>query len=99
MHGKRNALGWLQDESVSARDGIGEKPVRDHRGEVEGHDSGDDSEWLADLHFVHARCYVLEVVALHPHGNAAGNFAVFDGAPNPPPAFWQNFSISVSHKP
>ncbi len=80
VHGERNALGWLQNESISARDRVGEEPVRDHRGKIEGHDGGNDSERLADLHFVHARSHVLEVVALHHHGNAAGDFDVFDGA-------------------
>src|SRR5260370_21003223 len=96
MHGKRKAVGGVEDGSGSARDGVGEKPVRDHRGEVEGHDRGDDSEWLADLHFVHARCYVLEVVALHHHGNAAGNFDVFDGATKLGSGFGESFSIFES---
>src|SRR2546426_2131340 len=80
MHGKGNALGWFQDEGISARDGVWEKPVRDHRGEIEGYDGGDNSEGLADLHFVHAGRHVFEVVALHHHGNAASDFDVFDGA-------------------
>ena len=80
MHGERNALGRFQNESISARDGVGQEPVRNHRREVERHDGGDNSERLADLHFVHARSYVLEVVTLHHHGDAASNFDVFDGA-------------------
>ncbi len=79
MHGEGNALRRLQDESIAARDGIGQKPVRDHRRKIEGHDGGDDAEGLADLHFVHAGRHVLEVVALHHHGDAASDFDVFDG--------------------
>ncbi len=80
MHGEGNALGWFQDEGISARNGIREEPVRNHRREIEGHDGGDDSQRLADLHFVDAGSHVLEVVALHHHGDSASNFHVFDGA-------------------
>src|SRR5260370_21267092 len=80
VHGKGNALGGLQYECVSAGDGVREKPVRNHRREVEGHDGGDDPERLADLHFVRAGRYVLEIVALHHHGATASDFDVLHGA-------------------
>src|SRR5437016_4821839 len=80
MHGEGNALGRFQNESISARDGIRKEPVGNHCREIERHYGGDNSEWLTDLHFIDARSYVLEVVALHHHGDAASNFDVFDGA-------------------
>src|SRR3989442_1360139 len=96
MHGKGNALGWFQDEGISARDSIRKEPVRDHRGEIEGYDGGDNSEGLADLHFIHARSYILEVVALHHHGDAAGNFDVFDGAAQFGAGFGEGLAIFQS---
>ena len=32
------------------------------------------------MHFIHARRHVLEIIALHHHGDAAGDFDVFDAA-------------------
>src|SRR5207245_7908695 len=92
MHGERNTLGRLQNESISARDGVGKKPVGNHRREVEGHDGGDDSKRLADLHFIDAGSHVLEVVTLHHHGNATGNFDVFDS----PAKFGAGFGKSLA---
>ncbi len=80
IHGEGNALRWFQDEGISARNGIREEPVRNHRWKVKRHDGGDDSQRLADLHFVDAGRHVFEIVTLHHHGNAASNFHVFDGA-------------------
>ena len=79
-HRERHALGGLEDEGVAARDRVRQKPERDHPGKVEGHDRGDDAERLANHHFVDAARDVFEVVALHHHGNAAGDFDVLDGA-------------------
>jgi hypothetical protein len=79
-HGERNALGGLEDEGVAGGDGVGQIPERDHAGKIEWHDGGGDAERLADHHFVDAAGDVFEVVALHHHGNAAGDFDVFDGA-------------------
>src|SRR6267378_3748721 len=93
MHGEGNALGWLQDESISACDGVREEPVGDHRWEVEGHDGGDDSERLANLHLVNAGSHVLQVVALHHHGDAASNFDVFDGAAKFGFGFGKGFAV------
>ena len=41
------ALGGLEDEGVAAGEGEREHPERDHGGEVEGRDAGDDAERLA----------------------------------------------------
>src|SRR5207248_2314774 len=81
-HRKRNALRRLQDEGVAAGDGIGQEPVDDHRGKIEGRDGGDDSQRLANLHFVDAGGDVFEVVALHHHGDTAGNFNILNAAPH-----------------
>jgi len=45
------------------------------------------------LHFVHAGSHVLEVVALHHHGNAAGDFDIFDGAPKFGAGFRESLAI------
>ena len=79
-HAERHALGRLQHESVAASDGVGQEPVRNHRRKIKGNDGRDDSERLADLHFIDARRDVFQVVALHHHGNAAGDFDIFDAA-------------------
>ena len=92
-HGERDALGRLEDEGVAAGNGVGQKPERDHRGEIEGNDGGDDAERLADHHFVDAGSDVFEVVALHHHGDAAGDFDVFDGAAEFGFGFAEGFAI------
>jgi hypothetical protein len=79
-HGERNALGRLQDKSISTSDGIGKKPENDHRRKIEWGDGRDDSQRLANLHFIHAGGHVLKVVALHHHRNAASNFHIFNAA-------------------
>src|SRR6202030_421850 len=78
-HGERDALGRLQDERVSRGDGVRQVPERDHAGKVEGNNGGGDAEGLADHHLVDAAGDVFEVVALHHHGNAAGDLNVFNG--------------------
>src|SRR4029077_7456235 len=79
-HGERDALRRLEDERVARGDGVRQIPEGDHAGEVEGHDGSGDSEGLADHHFVDAAGNIFEVVALHHHGNAAGDLNVLDGA-------------------
>ncbi len=65
---------------VAAGNGVGQKPERNHAGEIEWSDGRHYSQRLPDHHFVDAASHVFEVVALHHHGNAAGDFDVFDGA-------------------
>ena len=77
-HRQRHALGRLQNERISASDGVRQKPIRDHRRKIEWRDSRYDAERLANLHFVDARRDVFQVVALHHHGDAAGDFDIFD---------------------
>ena len=79
-HGERHALRGLEDERVAAGDGVGQKPERNHAREIERRDGRDHAQRLADHHFVDAAGNVFEVVALHHHGNAAGDFDVLDGA-------------------
>ena len=79
-HGERHALARLENECVSGGDGVGQIPERNHAGKIERHDRGGDAERLADHHLVDAAGDVFQVVALHHHRNAAGDFHVFDGA-------------------
>jgi hypothetical protein len=46
--GRRVFFGGLEDDGVTRGNGDGEKPHRDHRGEVEGRDDTNDAERLAD---------------------------------------------------
>src|SRR5262249_797823 len=99
VHGERNALGGLEDEGVSTGDGVGQKPERNHRREVEGDDGGDHAERLADERFVDARRDVFKVVALHHHGDAAGDFNVFDAAAQLSFGFGKGLAIFHGDKP
>src|SRR3984957_3297125 len=77
-HGKRDTLAGLEDEGIAGGDGVGQIPEGDHTGEVEGHDGGGDAEGLGDHHFADAAGHVFKVVALHHHGDAAGDLHVFN---------------------
>src|SRR5271155_561073 len=93
MHGKRDAFTGLQYQSVSASDGIGQKPERNHRGEIERSDGRDYAERLGNLHFVPTGAHVFEDVALHHHGNAASYFDVFDAAAQFGFGFGEGFTV------
>src|ERR1022692_1401744 len=80
MHGERDALGRLQNKSIPGCDGVGQIPERNHPRKIEGRDGGDDAERLANHHLVDAADNILEVVPLHHHGNAAGDFDILDAA-------------------
>ena len=60
-HRQRRLLGWLQHERVTARNGIWQKPERNHPGEVERRDDGDDPDRLTDHQLVDPGGDVLEV--------------------------------------
>ncbi len=79
-HGERYAFRWFKNESVAASNGVGQKPERNHAGEIERCDCRDNSERLADHHFVDAAGHVFEVVALHHHRDSAGDFDIFNRA-------------------
>src|SRR5438876_175211 len=73
-------LGGLQDEAVAARDGIRKHPHRDHRWEVEGRDTGDHAERLADRVDVNARRSLFRVAALQKLWDTAREFEVLEAA-------------------
>src|SRR5687768_6716765 len=79
--GDGDLLGRLDDEGVAAGDGVGEEPEGDHRGEVERADGGEDAQRGADGPLVDtSSSAVLEAVAHHEGGDAAGDLDVLDGA-------------------
>ena len=80
-HGGRHFLAGLEDEAVAAGDGVGQEPERDHAGEVERRDGGDDAERLAQHMLVDATGDVFGVVAHHQRGNARRHLDVLDAAP------------------
>ena len=95
-HSERDALAGLEDERVAGGDGVGQIPERDHAGKIEGHDGGGDAERLADHHLVDAAGDVFEVVALHHHRNAAGDFDVFDRAAHLGFGFGESLAVFLS---
>src|SRR5690606_37809876 len=76
-HG-RVTLGRLHDEGVAAGDGRGELPQRDHGGEVERGDSGDDPERLAHGVDVYSSPGALGELALHQVWYADGELDHLD---------------------
>ena len=76
----RVALGRLEDEGVAARERDREHPHRDHAGEVERRDAGDDAERLALARRVHARGDLLGRLALHQVRDAAGELDDLEAA-------------------
>ena len=71
----RIALGGLEDEGVAGGDGGGELPHRNHGGEVERRDAGDDAEGLADRIDVDSRPRAFRIFALHQMRRAEREFA------------------------
>ncbi len=74
------ALGGLEDEGVAAGEGEREHPERDHGGEVEGRDAGDDAERLAHGPGVDAGADLLGEFALEELADAGGVLDVFEAA-------------------
>ena len=74
------ALGRLEDEGVAAGDGRRELPQRDHRGEVERRDAGDDAERLAHRIEIDAGAGAVGVFALHQVRGAEGELDHLDAA-------------------
>ena len=74
------ALGGLEDEGVAAGEGEREHPERDHGGEVEGRDAGDDAERLAHGPGVDAGADLLGELAFEELGDAGGVLDVFEAA-------------------
>ena len=65
LHRQRILFGRLDDDGVAARDREGEEPHRDHEGEIERRDRGEDPDRLADHVGVNPARDVLQVGALH----------------------------------
>lgn len=78
-HG-RVALGRLEHERVSARDGRAGLPQRDHRGEVERGDAGDDAERLAHRVDVDAGAGGVGELALEQVRDAGGELDHLEAA-------------------
>ena len=78
--GERNAIARLEHHGIAGSDGVGKEPERDHERKIEGRDDGADAERLAHHDFVDAGRNIFERVALHEHGDAAGDFDVFNAA-------------------
>ncbi len=78
--GEGHAVAGFQDDGVSGGDGVGQEPQRNHQREIEGRDDGADAEGLPHHDLVDAGRDVFEGVALHQHGNAAGDFDIFNAA-------------------
>ena len=74
------ALGRLQDEGVAASDRRRELPQRDHGGEVERRDAGDDAERLAHRIGVDAGAGAVGVFALHQMRHAERELQHLDAA-------------------
>ena len=67
-------LGRLQNNGVTDGDGWRNHPERDHAGEVEGRNSCDHPQWLADRVRIDARAGALCELALLQMRNAAHKF-------------------------
>jgi len=80
LHRKRHSLRWFRDKSVSACDRIREKPQRHHDREIERSDRSNNAKRLPNHHLVYSTRNILEVVALHEHGDAASDLNVLDGS-------------------
>ena len=98
LHGEGNALAGLEDHGVAGGDSVRKKPEGNHGREIESGDGGDDAERLANHDFVNAAGDVFEVITLHHHGNAAGDFDVFDSAAEFGFGFGESFAVFDGYK-
>src|SRR5262245_62406370 len=80
-HRHRSFFGRLQHDGVSARNGIRQKPERDHSRKVKRGDDADNPDGLAYHHFIHTRTDVLEIDTHYERWNARGHFDILDTAP------------------
>ena len=78
--GRGILLARLEDERVSAGEGVGEHPHRHHAREVERGDAGDDTQRLLDAVHVDPGAGLLAVAALHQVGDAASELDVLEAA-------------------
>ena len=91
--GERDFFARFEDEGVAAGDGHGPHPERDHGGEVEGRDAGDDAEGLADGIAVDAARHVFERLAHKERRGTAGELDVFQSAADVAPRFGEGFAV------
>ncbi len=78
--GRGVLLGGFEDEAIAGGECDRDHPERDHGGEVEGRDAGDDAEGLAHGPAVDPGCDGFGVFAFEEMGDAAGEFDHFDAA-------------------
>ena len=77
---RRVFLRWLQDEGVTAGDGDGVHPHRDHRREVERRDSGNNPQRLPDGVRVDSGRHLLGEIALEQMGDVASELDDLDAS-------------------
>ena len=99
LHGQRHPFGGLEHQRVPGGDGVGQKPEGNHAGKIRRCDNSHNPERLANHHLVDAASHVFEVVALHHHGNAAGDFDILDGPSKLGPGFGERFSVLARDGP
>ena len=98
-HGEGHAFRRLQNKSISTSDGVGQEPERDHARKIEWHDCGDHSKRLPDHGLIDSARHVFEVVALHHHRDAAGDFDVLDRAPQLGFSFSESLPVFLRDDP
>ncbi len=91
--GKRHPFRGLQHESIAARDGIWQKPQRDHRREIKRGDGNGHAQRLANHDFVDAAGHILQVVALHQRRDSAGYLDIFNAALQLSPGLGQSLAV------
>jgi len=93
VHREGHASDGFRDESISTGDGVGAKTsrkpsLRKLNGTMA---ATTPSGWRICISS--RRGYVLEIVPLHHHGDAAGDFDVFDGAAEVRASFGESLAI------
>ena len=95
--GERDFFAGFEDEGISAGDGHGPHPERDHGGEIEWRDAGRHAERLADGVTIDATGHVFERLAHEERGGAAGEFDVFQSAADIATRLGQRFAVLAGH--
>src|SRR5690606_612055 len=78
LRGHGDLLAGFEEEAVAGRHGVRHEPQRDHAGEVDRRDGGDDAQRLPDHVLVYAVGDVLVVRALHHDRGTTGDLYVLD---------------------
>ncbi len=82
-------LGWLQDESVTCREGGADFPQRDHGREVERSNAGDHTKWLAHRVNINARASALGIFAFKHMRRTEADFNHLDATLDVTLGVWQ----------